>query len=81
MGDVVMKKDLKETKPAASSMGCVKVGDIVTRTPITFFGWESKQCKPRKGKVVYVHPKGRYHVVEFTGQVCSVREAFAGVLR
>ena len=49
----------------------VKVGQRVTRTPKTIgvlddtnFGTKL-QAKPMRGVVVYVHPKGRFHVVEF----------------
>lgn len=80
MGGAAMKEDLKETKPAASSAGRVKVGDIVTREPITFSGRESKKCQPQKGKVVYIHPRGRYHVVEFACEAGTIREAFQGVM-
>lgn len=65
--------------PAASDVR-VKVGDVVLRRPITFFDRDSD---PRsgltKGKVVYVHPKGRFHVVEFGEGRRAVRESFAGV--
>lgn len=59
----------------------ITVGDIVTRTPITFSGHECKQYQPMKGKVVYVHPRGRFHVVEFTGKIGAIRETFLGVSR
>ena len=57
----------------------VTIGDIVTRTPITFSGFGNKDSLPMKGTVIYVHPKGRFHVVEFPGKLAAVREAFFGV--
>ncbi len=57
--------------------GRVQVGDTVIRTPITFEARGSRDIGPMEGKVVYVHPLGRFHVVEF-GQL---RESFMGVER
>lgn len=58
----------------------VMVGDIVTRHPIIFSDHSYKNYKPLSGKVIYVHPKGRFHVVEFTGKIGTIREAFLGVM-
>lgn len=54
----------------------VRLGDTVRRKPITIYG--SGDEKLRNGIVVYVHPKGRYHTVEFED---GLRESFAGILR
>jgi hypothetical protein len=64
----------------------VKVGQRVTRTPKTIgvlddtnFGTKL-QAKPMRGVVVYVHPKGRFHVVEFENlKGEKIRETFDGV--
>ncbi len=56
----------------------VRVGDTVTRCPVSFSDTGDKQSGPLKGKVVYVHPKGRFHVVEFGS---GVREGFPGAAR
>ncbi len=56
----------------------VRVGDTVTRCPVSFSDTEDKQSGPLKGKVVYVHPEGRFHVVEFGS---GVREGFPGAAR
>lgn len=54
----------------------VKVGDRVVRRPSSFSDSMEKSAGPMRGKVVYVHPRGRFHVVEFDR---GIREAFAGV--
>ena len=64
----------------------VHVGDKVVRKPVTFDRYDEKQNKyikalPMSGKVVYVHPKGRYHTVEFMTNGGPVRESFIGVER
>lgn len=58
------------------SSGFVHVGDIVMRRPISFSDTDSKNAQLMRGVVVWVHPKGRFHVVEF-GK--GVRESFSGV--
>lgn len=60
----------------------MEIGDKVTRTPITFADpyrekGEEKH-KPMTGKVVYIHPEGRYHTVEFDLPGGKVRENFHG---
>lgn len=60
----------------------MEIGENVTRTPKTIVG-EGKKGKqmemPMRGRVVYIHPRGRYHVVEFQLRGGPVREAFPGV--
>ena len=58
----------------------VKVGDLVTRRPATFTDSTdgSKATRKMSGTVVYVHPQGRYHVVEFGQGDRAVRESFPG---
>ena len=34
-----------------------------------------------RGRVVYIHPKSRFHVVEFGEGATAVRESFMGVQR
>lgn len=60
--------------------GIVHVGDSVLRQPITFTDsvTDSKVARLMRGTVVWVHPKGRFHVVEFSR---GVRESFWGVRR
>lgn len=61
------------------SNGPVQIGDIVARRPVTFSDGENKVAQVMRGRVVYVHPKGRFHVVEFGEGRRAVRESFAGV--
>lgn len=63
----------------------VTVGKIVTRVPQTI-GMPTErnrmvlERRPQRGKVVYVHPKGRFHVVEFENLMGDkIRETFDGV--
>ena len=58
--------------------GCVRVGDTVQRRPVSFSDGDIKNACLLRGTVVYVHPAGRFHVVEFEK---GVRESFAGVRR
>lgn len=63
----------------------VRVGDKVTRVPNSIEelrepGSVALVCKPMRGVVVYVHPKGRFHVVEFeNARGEKLRESFMGV--
>lgn len=60
----------------------MKLGQIVTRYQQSFRetdGERNAPRKPMKGKVVYIHPLGRYHVVEFELRGGPVRESFLGV--
>ena len=34
-----------------------------------------------RGRVIYIHPKGRFHVVEFGEGQYAIRESFMGVDR
>lgn len=63
----------------------LKIGQKVTRTPKTIesMGAGDKRAvgcvlsaRPTSGIVVYIHPKGRFHVVEFKH---GLRETFDGV--
>lgn len=60
----------------------MKVGDPVIRTPETFYDADMKlgrsERHPMRGIVFYIHPKGRYHVVEFETRGGKIREAFLG---
>lgn len=54
-----------------------QVGDIVTRRPITLD--TVKSSGQMRGKVVYIHPEDRFHVVEFGDGQWTLRESFIGV--
>jgi len=64
-------------------MSVVEVGQKVMRRPKTIRELtEENHLKvvPMKGKVVYVHPKHRFHVVEFENRTGGTfRESFPGV--
>lgn len=55
---------------------------MVTREPATFlnpiFGSEKTPPKRMKGKVVYIHPQKRFHIVEFDVDGKKIRESFSG---
>lgn len=67
-----------EKKVITISSGQVQVGDIVTRRPITLAGVDVT-ARSMQGRVVWVHPLGRFHVVEFGKGKQAVRESFMGV--
>lgn len=61
----------------------MKIGDKVIRTPITFIDPNREKDeplhKPMVGKVVYIHPQGRFHTVEFQLSLGTIKECFTGV--
>lgn len=60
----------------------MKIGQKVTRYPETFFEREGEKNAPKRampGVVVYIHPRGLYHTVEFELRGGKVRESFPGV--
>lgn len=59
----------------------MRVGDKVARTPETFTvrdGERNSAPRTLRGRVVYIHPLGRYHVVEFETPGGKIRECFGG---
>lgn len=54
----------------------LEAGDTVRRRPISFSDSDAKNTRLLRGTVIWVHPAGRFHVVEFEK---SVRESFMGV--
>lgn len=61
----------------------VRIGDTVQRKPGTFADdGTSKSTKSLfTGRVVYIHPRGRFHVVAFGSGERPVRESFPGTER
>ena len=59
--------------------GRVQVGDMVKRKPITFSDSDRKDAGWMIGRVVWIHPLNRFHVVEFGEGRRAVRESFMGV--
>ena len=57
------------------------VGDIVKRKSFAMkgdFDFSSSDKTPMEGKVIYIHPEGRFYIVEFTVRGGTVRECFFG---
>lgn len=58
----------------------MKLGELVTRTPETFADYDPKTRKstvrPMRGKIVDIHPEGRFHTVAFDLPGGVVRESF-----
>lgn len=57
------------------------VGDIVRRKSSAMkgdFNFSSSDKTPMEGKVIYIHPEGRYHIVEFDTRGGKIRECFLG---
>ena len=63
---------------AKATGGRVQVGDVVYRKPVSFSDSDAKNAQTMRVAVVWVHPAGRFHVVEFEK---GVRESFEGVQR
>lgn len=59
----------------------MKLGEKVVRMPETFrdYGEESRTPRAVAGRVTYIHPKGRFHMVEFETSGGALRECFLGV--
>jgi hypothetical protein len=52
------------------------------RTPQTFYEADAKgkaEHRPMWGRVVYIHPRGLFHTVEFQTRGGAVKESFQGV--
>ena len=57
----------------------MKIGQKVTRYPVSFSEPDGKEGqKPVTGTVVYIHPLGRFHIVEFELRGGKVQESFQG---
>ena len=65
--------------------GPLQIGEYVRRVPVSFdapfVAGSTHQRDEITGRICYIHPLGRYHVVEFQGRSGVVREAFPGVER
>lgn len=62
----------------------MKLGQTVIRLPTGFCGRNEenkKVLKPIMGTVVYIHPKRRFHTVEFDLPGGKLRESFPGAER
>lgn len=66
---------------AKRANGFITLGERVRRLAISMSGTDSKGPKPMEGRVIYIHPKGRFHTVEFSTMGGPVRESFAGIMK
>lgn len=60
----------------------MKIGQKVRRVPLSLTQTTDsgkQEHRPMTGKVVYIHPRKRYHLVEFETWGGTVRECFQGV--
>ena len=59
--------------------GHVQVGDIVTRKSLGLVDNAGRVGQVMRGRVIWIHPRGRFHVVEFGVGQQAIRESFMGV--
>ena len=58
----------------------LQIGDKVMRMPTTLIGKDGKRIDgPISGTVVYIHPRGRFHVVRFDFKFGGFCESFLEV--
>ena len=60
----------------------LEIGLEVVRTPQTIFEEEAPGKairRPMRGRVTYVHPRGRFHVEAFEVRGKTIKETFQGV--
>lgn len=59
----------------------MKIGQKARRVPLSLTQTADngkQEHRPMTGKVVYIHPEGRYHMVAFEMRGGIVRECFGG---
>lgn len=59
----------------------VQMEERVRRIPLTITCAVEKAQRPLEGRVVYIHPKGRFHTVEFSTMGGPIRESFSGIMK
>lgn len=77
---VVGRREPNPTPPSPAV--ALQVGDRVSRVRVTLTGQDGldDKCPARMtGRVVWLHPQGRFHVVEFQFGGGNIRECFKGV--
>lgn len=60
----------------------LEIGQEVVRTPQTIFEEEAHGKtvrQPMRGRVDYIHPRGRFHIVAFEVRGKIIKESFQGV--
>lgn len=60
--------------------GIVHIGDTVFRKPVTL-DFTNEERAGLYGKVIFIHPQGRFHTVEFSFGAGKLRECFFGIDR
>lgn len=71
----------REPVPALPTGRPVQVGDTVRKAPVSFslVDYPGTHSPPQSGRVAWVHPKGRYYLVEFPVAQGVIRECFCSV--
>lgn len=61
--------------------GRLEIGQEVVRTPETIFEEAHGKAirRPMRGRVDYIHPMGRFHIVAFEVRGKTIKETFQGV--
>lgn len=54
----------------------MKIGDILTIKPNFYTEYMGANDQPRQAQVIYIHPEGRFYVVEFRSDLGPWRETF-----
>lgn len=60
----------------------LEVGMEVVRIPQSLYEADGKgkgERRPMRGRVVYIHPRGRFHIVAFEVRGKTIKETFQGV--
>ena len=60
----------------------LEIGQEVVRTQETIFDEEAHGKairRPMRGRVEYIHPQGRFHIVAFEVRGKTIKETFQGV--
>ena len=59
----------------------LKISQEVVRTPETIFEEAHGKAirRPMRGRVDYIHPRGRFHIVAFEVRGKTIKETFQGV--
>lgn len=60
--------------------GIVHIGDTVFRKPVTL-DFTNEERAGLYGKVIFIHPQGRFYTVEFSFGAGKLRDCFFGIDR
>jgi len=76
-GKAICTSALRYKRPVLG-WNSLHIGDVVIRKPITVADKDLRDARPMRGRVIWVHPLGRFHVVEFDEGQRAFRESFMG---